>query len=298
MTAGAPRRTALVTGSGRGLGRAYALALARLGHAVTVNSPPRPDGASAEAVAAEIRAAGGAVAVHVGSVADEAGGKAVVDAALAAFGTLDVLVLNAGVILNKPFGETTEADLDAMLGVHLRGPFAAVRHAYAGMRERGFGRIVLTGTGSASFGLQGQSAYAPAKGALTALCRVLALETGDEDVLVNVILPVAPPAGRTPATARIRALYGDREHRLDPEWVAPLVCLLAGDACPGTGGVYSAVAGRYARVFTALGPGWQADGREPPSVEELAANVGAIVDDTSYTVPRSILDEIERAAAG
>jgi NAD(P)-dependent dehydrogenase (short-subunit alcohol dehydrogenase family) len=290
------RRAALVTGSGRGLGRAYALALARLGHAVVVNSPPRPGGASAPSVAQEIRAIGGTAVAHVGSVDDDAGGVAAVQAALEAFGRIDVLVANAGVILNKPFGATTGADLDAMLGVHLRGPFGAARRAVTEMRRRGFGRVVLTGTGSAAFGLEDQTAYASAKAALAALAKVLALELAGEDVLVNVVLPVAPPAGRTPATARIRALFGDREPRLEPEWVAPLVCLLAGDACPGSGGVYSAVAGRYARVVTALGRGWQAGGAEPPTAAEMAAHAGAISDDRADFAPTSILDEIEQAA--
>ena len=293
---GGGRRTALVTGSGRGLGRAYALELARRGHAVMVNSPPRPDGATAEAVAQLIGAEGGEAAVHVGSVADEAGANAAVDAALHAFGALDVLVLNAGVVVNRPFLETTGADLEAMLGVHLRGPFAAARRAYGPMHERGFGRIVLTGSGSAAFGLQGQSAYASAKGAVAALAAVLALEADGADVLVNVVLPVAPPPGRTPATAQIQALLGDRAHRLDPEWVTPLVCLLAGDACPGTGGVYSAVAGRYARVVTAVARGWHAPGSVPPSAEELAAHLDAIVDGRPHLVPGSILEEIEDAA--
>lgn len=290
------RRTALVTGSGRGLGRAYAVALARLGYAVVVNSPPRLGGASATLVAEEIAAEGGVVTAHIGSVADEAGGVAAVEAAIDAFGTLDVLVANAGLILNKPFPETTGSDLEAMLGVHLVGPFAAARRAYGGMCERGFGRIVLTGSGSATFGLPGQSAYASAKGAITALANVLALETSAENVFVNVILPVAPPAGRTPATARIQARFGEHATRLKPEWVAPLACLLAGEDCPGTGGVYSAVAGRYARVFTAIGPGWQAGGSEPPAPAELAANLGAIIDRSSYLVPRSILEEIEGTA--
>jgi NAD(P)-dependent dehydrogenase (short-subunit alcohol dehydrogenase family) len=286
----------LVTGSGRGLGRAYALALARLGHAVVVNSPPRPEGASALAVAHAIRATGGDAIAHVASVDNDADGVAAVEAALETFGRIDVLVATAGVILNKPFGETTGADLDAMLAVHLRGPFGAARRAVTAMRQRGFGRVVLTGTGSAAFGLEGQTAYAPAKAALAALAKVLALELQGEDVLVNVVLPVAPPAGRTPATARIRALFGDREHRLEPEWVAPLVCLLAGDACPGSGGVYSAVAGRYARVVSALGGGWQADGAAPPTADEMAAHAAAISDDRAGFAPTSILDEIEQAA--
>jgi beta-lactamase class A len=115
VTIGLGGRVALVTGSGRGLGRAYALALARLGCSVVVNSPPRPGGASAPAVAEEIEAAGGIAAAHVGSVADAEGARAAVDAALAAFGRLDVLVVNAGVVVNKPFLETTEDDLEAMI---------------------------------------------------------------------------------------------------------------------------------------------------------------------------------------
>jgi hypothetical protein len=133
---------------------------------------------------------------------------------------------------------------------------------------------------------------------MTALCNVLALETVGDGVLVNVILPVSPPVGRTPATARIRALFGEREHRLDPEWVAPLVCLLASDGCPGTGGVYSAVAGRYARVVTAIGHGWQADGVAPPTLAEMTAHADAITDERAHFVPRSILEEIEDAARG
>jgi NAD(P)-dependent dehydrogenase (short-subunit alcohol dehydrogenase family) len=290
------RRAALVTGSGRGLGRAYALELARRGHAVVVNSPPRPEGASADAVARLIRDQGGEAVVHAGSIVDEASGEAAVDAAIDAFGRLDVLVLNAGTVINKPFAQTGEADLDAMLGVHLRGPFAAARRACGPMRERGFGRIVLTGSGSAAFGLEGQAAYASAKGAVSALAAVLALELDGGEVLINVVLPVAPPPGRTPATAQIRAAMGDRADRLDPEWVTPLVCLLAGDDCPGSGGVYSAAAGRYARVVTSVARGWRAPGPAPPSAEQLAAQLHLIVDGRSSWEPRSILEEIEDAA--
>jgi len=287
---------ALVTGSGRGLGRAYALALAKLGCPVVVNSPPRPGGASATAVADAITAAGGKATAHVGSTSDADGARAAVDATIAAFGRIDILVINAGIILNKPFLETTQDDLDTMLAVHFGGPFAAVQRAYAFMLKQGFGRIVLTGTGSASFGLENQSAYASAKAAMVGLCNVLKLETRSADVLVNVVLPVAPPLGRTPATARIAAMFGPTGNRLDPSWVAPLICLLASDACPGTGGVYSAVGGRYARVFTAVSRGWTAKGDEPPSLEEIAAHTDEILNESGYLVPRSIIGEIEAAA--
>jgi NAD(P)-dependent dehydrogenase (short-subunit alcohol dehydrogenase family) len=291
-------RVALVTGAGRGLGRAYALALARLGCAVVVNSPPREDGASALAVVEEIAATGGRAVPFIGSAADPADAKAAVEAAIAAFGKIDILVINAGVVLNKPFLETTGADLQRMIEVHLTGPFAAVQRAFAPMSAQGWGRIVLTGTGSAAFGLENQSAYASAKASLTGLCNVLKLEASDTGVLVNVVLPVAPPPGRTPASLRIGEMLGARVGRLQPDWVAPLVCLLASDACPGTGGVYSAVGGRYARVFTAVSRGWTAPGREPPSLRDIGDHLDAILDERSYHLPDSILEEIEIAALG
>ena len=291
-------RVALVTGAGRGLGRAYALALAALGARVVVNSPPRPEGASAHSVVAAIEAAGGSAVAQIGSVADPAEARAAVEAAIAAHGRLDILVMNAGTILNRPFGETNDGDLSAMLGIHLAAPFAAVRTALPAMARQGWGRIILTGSGSAAFGLEGQSAYAAAKAGVVGLLNVLKLECGDADICANVVLPVAPPAGRTPASERIAELFGAQAGRLDPAWVAPLICLLASEACPGTGGVYSAVGGRYARVFAAIAQGWQADGDTPPGLDRMIAHAGEIADRRRLSFPDSIIDEIEMAAAG
>ena len=289
-------KVALVTGAGRGLGRAYARSLARLNCALVVNSRPRENGASAQLVADEIVAAGGRAVAHSGSAATVEGAAGAVDAALHAFGRLDILVLNAGVVLNRPFPETTEADLQAMLDVHLLGPFAAIQRALPSMLDQGWGRIVLTGSGSASFGLENQSAYASAKAASIGLCNVLKIEAADSGVLVNAVLPVAPPAGRTPASVRIAEAFGSCAVRLAPDWVAPLVCLLASHHCPGTGGVYSAVAGRYGRVFTAVGEGWTAPGTEPPSLVEMAGHLESIVSERRWSIPTSILDEIEGVA--
>jgi NAD(P)-dependent dehydrogenase (short-subunit alcohol dehydrogenase family) len=272
------------------------LALARLGFAVVVNSRPRLGPASADDVVSEIRALGGQATAYVGSVAEAAGARAAIEYSLAAFGRLDALVINAGTVLNKPFHQTTDDDLREMLDIHLGGPFAAVQQALPSMRTNGWGRIVLTGSGSAAFGLENQSAYASAKAAMVGLCNVLKRETLDADIMINVVLPVAPPLGRTPASKRIAEMFGDQVDRLDPAWVAPLVCLLSSEACPGTGGVYSAVGGRYARVFTAVGQGWRAPGREPPGLTEMAAQIDAIMDQSNYQIPASILQEIESVA--
>lgn len=298
MADGLEGRVALVTGAGRGLGRAYALALARLGCRVAVNSPPREGAATACAVVDEIRAFGGKATAFIGSVASEDGARAAVDATVDAYGGIDILIGNAGLVVNKPFLETSAADLAAMLDVHLVGPFAAAQRALPFMQERGWGRIVLTGSGSAAFGLENQAAYASAKAAIVGLCNVLKVEQAGAPIFANVVLPVAPPAGRTPASRQIAEMFADRPERLGPDWVAPLVCLLASDACPGAGGVYSAVAGRYARVFTALNHGWLADGAQPPTLAEIGDHVREIADiiDGGYGTPGSIMDEIRMVA--
>jgi NAD(P)-dependent dehydrogenase (short-subunit alcohol dehydrogenase family) len=289
-------RVALVTGAGRGLGRAYALALARLGCSVVVNSRPRADRPTSHSVVEEIAAAGGRATAHVGCAATVEGARQAVDAALQAYGRLDILVLNAGSVLNRPFLETDVDDLRAMLDVHLVGPFACIQRAIPAMRDQGWGRIILTGSGSATFGLENQAAYGSAKAAIIGLCNVLRLEEPVSELMVNVVLPVAPPPGRTPATARVAELLGPYSSRLAPEWVAPLVCLLASPACPGTGGVYSAVAGRYARIFTTVGQGWTATGAAPPSLAQITRHLPSILCEEQHSIPGSILEEIEAVA--
>jgi NAD(P)-dependent dehydrogenase (short-subunit alcohol dehydrogenase family) len=286
-------RVVLVTGSGQGIGRASALALARQGYAVVANSLARPEGATAQAVIDEIRAAGGEGFVYAGSVAEPAGAVAAVEAALGAYGRLDALVAGAGTSPTSPFAETTVAELDEQLAVHVRGVFALVRHAVAHMRERRYGRIVLMGSGVGMYGRPGKSAYGTAKAALVGLCKVVALETAGDGVTVNVVLPVAPKWGRTPGASVLPELLGPRATRLGPEWVAPLVGYLAGEACTSTGGIYSALAGRYARVFTAAAPGWEAPGAEPPTPGELGAMLDRICDERGYVEPRWVQDEYE-----
>ena len=142
-------QTAIVTGAGRGLGRAYAIGLARRGAAVVVNDVTAE---SADSVVDEITASGGRAAASYGSVASEAEGQAMVDLALAQFGSIEVVVHNAGILRNRRFGELSEEDIDEVLGVHLKGGFFVAQPAYREMRRNGYGRIVFVSSTSVCSG--------------------------------------------------------------------------------------------------------------------------------------------------
>ncbi|MFE5188181.1 3-oxoacyl-ACP reductase [Streptomyces sp. NPDC056628] len=237
-------RTAIVTGAGRGLGRAEARELARLGAAVVVNDHGQPgrDGTGAasagpaEEVAAEIRAAGGRAVAHTGDVADfeQAGG--LVTTAIAEFGSLDVLVNNAGILRDRMVFSMAEEEWDAVVRVHLKGHFNTVRHAAAHWRERAkatgtpvYGRIVNTSSEAFLAGSAGQPNYAAAKGGIVGLTTSTALALGKYGVTVNAICPRA----RTRMTEDVFAGLAPPEEGLDPlapEHVAPLVGYLASPA--------------------------------------------------------------------
>jgi NAD(P)-dependent dehydrogenase (short-subunit alcohol dehydrogenase family) len=179
---------ALVTGAGRGIGRGHALELARRGAQIVVNDA---DGPVAKAVADEISAAGGQAVASHDSVATPAGGAAVVDHALDAFGQLDIVVSNAGILRDKSFGQLTPDLVDAVLDVHLRGAFHVLIPAWRHMKQRGYGRIVTTTSASGLFGNFGQANYGAAKAALVGLTRVLAVEGRTIGINVNAVAPAA-----------------------------------------------------------------------------------------------------------
>lgn len=291
-------RVAIVTGAGGGLGRAYALDLARRGACVMVN-----DLRGAEAVVAEIEAAGGRAVASSHSVATRQGGGAIVEAALAAFGRLDILVSNAGNLRHSRFEDMSEEDIDEVVGVHLKGAFNVGQPAFAAMKRQGYGRIVFTASASGLFGHPWQASYAAAKAGVFGLANVVALEGKEHGVLCNVVLPNArtPMADsvdfawrsevKEPADAlqRLLALPGGGGERLDPAWVSPLVVHLASEGCTATHGVYSACSGRYARVVIGVGEGWVAD--ECPTAEDMVAHWQAISRSAGVTEPHSVYDE-------
>ncbi|MFG2448613.1 3-oxoacyl-ACP reductase [Streptomyces sp. NPDC048512] len=254
--------TAIVTGAGRGLGRAEALELARLGAAVVVNDFGQPgrDGsgeasdAPAEQVAAEIRAAGGRALAHTGDVADHEQASELVESAVTEFGRLDILVNNAGILRDRMVFSMTEDEWDSVIRVHLKGHFNTTHFASAHWRDRSkatgapvYGRIVNTSSEAFLAGSAGQPNYAAAKGGIVGLTTSTALALAKYGVTANVICPRA----RTRMTEDVFAGFGRPDEGLDPlapEHVAPLVGYLASPAAADVNGQLLVVHGGMVAV--------------------------------------------------
>ena len=243
-------RVAIITGAGGGLGRSHAIELARRGARILVNDLGGAlDGSGSSASAAqrvvdEIIALGGVAAANHDSVATSRGGEAIVQAALDAFGRVDVLINNAGILRDRAFHKM-EADLiDQVIDVHLKGAFYVSRPAFALMREQGYGRIVNTSSASGLFGNFGQANYGAAKAGLAGLTRVLAIEGVEHGIKVNAIAPIA-------LTRMTEGILGELASKVSAESVSPLVAFLANEECSVNGNIYSVAGGRIARIFVA-----------------------------------------------
>lgn len=273
-------RVAVVTGGGRGLGRAYALLLASLGAKVVVNdlggslTGEGTDGGPAQQVVDEIVSAGGQAVANTDSVATAAGGEAIVSSALDGFGRLDILIHNAGNVRRGSLTEMTYEDFDAVLDVHLRGAFHVVRPAFPVMSAAGYGRIVLTSSIGGLYGNRGVANYAAAKSGIIGLTNVVALEGAAHGVLCNAIVPGA-------VTRMAEGLDTSAYPPMDPDLVAPTVGWLSHETCSVTGELFVAIAGRVARAFVAETPGVY---RPSWTVEDVAENIEAIRDDAAPLV--------------
>jgi len=257
-------RVAIVTGAGGGLGRSHALALAARGAKVVVNDlGGSRDGSGAgsemaDAVVAEIIAAGGEAVADYGSVATPEGGQAIVQRALDAFGRIDVVVNNAGILRDVSFAKLDPEALDLVLKVHLYGAFNVTRAAWDHMKEQRYGRVVSTASGSGLYGNFGQTNYAAAKLGIVGLTRSLAIEGAKYGITANAIAPIA----NSRMTEDI--MPPQLLERLQPEHVSPLVVFLASEACSDTGHIYSVGGGYLARVAMVEGPGTTFDGVASP----------------------------------
>ena len=280
-------KTALVTGAGRGIGRAYARLLASRGAEVVVNDLGASTGGSgadaapaADAVT-EIVAAGGVAVADTHDVATPGGAEALVGAAVERFGRLDVLVNNAGIVRWAGMPEVDAADLDRHLAVHVGGSFNTTRAAWPHMAEAGYGRIVMT-TSAGVFGLPNNTSYATAKGGVLGLTRSLAIAGAGHGITVNCIAPGAMTrmAGRG---------HEEAGPEMSPDLVAPIVALLAHESCTVTGEAFAAGFGRFARIFVAMTPGYVHDG-PAPTIEDVAANWAAITEEAGYCVPADLPD--------
>ncbi|MGW6421562.1 SDR family NAD(P)-dependent oxidoreductase [Nocardia sp. NPDC055053] len=275
-------RVAVITGAGRGLGRAYALLLAERGAKVVVNdlgSSVRGDTVEddpAAEVVAEIRAAGGEAVACGESVATPEGGRAIVDAALSAFGRLDILVHNAGNVRYGSLRELSYEDFESVLDVHLRGAFHVVRPAFPVMAEAGYGRVVLTSSIGGLYGNKGVANYAVAKAGVLGLSNVVALEGADSGITSNVIVPAA-------VTRLADGLDTSAYPPMGPELTAPAVGWLAHESCSITGEMLVAVAGRVGRAYIAETPGVH---RPSWTIEQVGEQIDAIRDTTdSWILP-------------
>ena len=293
-------RVALVTGAGRGLGRAYALALAERGAKVVVNdlggslAGAGADPGRAQAVADEIVAGGGEAVANGDSVTEEAGAEAMVALALERFGRLDVVVNNAGNMDPEGLPELRVADLARHLDIHVLGSFNVTRAAWPQLTERGYGRIVVT-TSIGLFGAPFMISYSTAKGGAFSLGRSLALAGAEHGILVNMIAPVAETRMVTDPELRAKCNLPPLDPQAEPDpargpdAVTPMLLLLAHESCPANGETVIAGLGRFARIFVA-----ETRGVIDPelSAEDLLALWPEIVDESGYVVETATADSV------
>ncbi len=285
-------RVAIITGAGGGLGKTYALELARRGAKIVVNDlggSAQGTGQStsmADITVKEISEVGGEAIANYDSVAVPEGGEAIVKAALDQWGRIDVVINNAGIIRDKTFAKLEPQDLEAVIDVHLKGGFFVSQPAFRAMKDGGYGRFVFTTSAAGLFGNFGQTNYGAAKMGLVGLSNVLALEGAKYNIKSNVIAPIA----RTRMTEQ---LLGPAAVALDPECVTPLVTYLASEQCEQTHEIYSVGGGRFARVFVGLAPGWVAGKGAKPSAEKVRDHMSRIRNPEGYIIPDGIADEFK-----
>ncbi|VEG43222.1 dehydrogenase of uncharacterised specificity, short-chain alcohol dehydrogenase like protein [Mycolicibacterium flavescens] len=292
-------QVAVVTGAGRGLGRVYALELARRGASIVVNdlgATMHGDGrntAVADQVVEEITASGGTAVASYDSVDSPAGGEAIVRTAVDAFGRLDAVISNAGIFNSIAFDELTPVDWRRMLSVHLDGAFYLSQPAYRVMKGQGYGRFVFIASSAGVFGQHLEAHYAAAKAGIVGLNNVIALEGEPHGIRANTVLPFGISRMVTETLGDPKALEDNGFFAaIRPELVAPLVVYLASRACDVNHQNFSACAGRFARVFIGLSEGWLAPRDGDPTAEDIAGHLEAVAATEPFTVPGSIYDEV------
>ncbi|KXX61856.1 SDR family NAD(P)-dependent oxidoreductase, partial [Rhodococcus sp. LB1] len=283
-------RVAVVTGAGRGIGRAYAHLLGGLGAKVVVNDlggtidGSGADGSPAETVVREIVDAGGIAVADVSDISTVAGGKQAIDTALENFGRIDVVVNNAG---NVRFGGLPGVDadnIDSHLAVHVRGAFHTSHAAWPHMLEQNYGRIVIT-TSIGMFGLPDNLGYATAKAAVIGMANSMTLSAGEHDIKINVIAPNAMTRmGGAPSDGMDQMRKGRDEPKsdMDPALVAPMVGYLAHEACEVSGQTYLAGAGRFAHLFVGVTEGYLHPDPHSVTISDVVDGMARITDRSDF----------------
>ncbi|WP_165187508.1 SDR family NAD(P)-dependent oxidoreductase [Caulobacter soli] len=287
-------RVAVITGAGRGLGREYALLLASKGARIVVNDPGSAikgdgvDAGPAEAVVQEIRAAGGEAVACLESVATPEGGAAIIQAALDAFGRIDILIHNAGNVRYGSLEEIPHEDFKAVVDVHLMGAFNVVRAAFPIMAEAGYGRVVLTSSIGGLYGTNNVVNYGVSKAGIIGLNNVVAIEGAPKGILSNIILPGA-------VTRMAEGLDTSMYPPMGADLVAPVVGWLAHESCTVTGEMFVSMAGRVARALIAETEGVY---RPSWSIDDVANEIDAIRDtDRLWLLPSvsGYMDHLQRS---
>jgi NAD(P)-dependent dehydrogenase (short-subunit alcohol dehydrogenase family) len=295
---------AIVTGAGRNLGRAYALLLASRGARVVVNDlgvaisdrdgrGTAPAENPAHAVVAEIRAAGGDAVVSTDSVATETGGAAIVETALDAFGRVDALINNAGVVRAAPFEDYSDDLLWPVLESQIGGHFHVTRPAWRVMRAQGHGRVLNVASGAGLWGVPGMTGYSAAKMAIVGLTRALAQEGAANGIAVNVIAPCAKtrPGGFGPIPES-PALF----EWLSIDVVAPVVAWLVHEECTASGECFTVGGGYVGRVSVAVNDGhrWE----RPMTPEQVREGWSTVMAETSWSALPAGSGDLDRVFEG
>jgi NAD(P)-dependent dehydrogenase (short-subunit alcohol dehydrogenase family) len=282
-------RVAVITGAGRGLGREFALLLARRGSAVVVNDigysrDHERYGASADTstdvarqVVDEIKASGGSAAASTADVSDPAAAESIVTTAVDAFGRIDIVINNAGILPYASLEELTPEQFMATLAVHVGGAFHVSRAAWPHFRRNGYGRIVnVCSSVGIVYGADNYAAYGSAKGGLMGLTRVSAQEGAHHGILVNGLLPNAATRGRASVTQPLRSTGVDDDR--SAVLVAHAAAWLAHDQCSASGEFFAVKSGSMREIFVSVAEGFQAQCPEDFSVELIQENWSAIRD--------------------
>jgi len=283
-------RVAIVTGAGGGLGRTYALELAKRGAKVLVNdfggSRDGSGGGSsmADAVVEQIKAAGGEAVANYDGVHLREGGENIVRQAVSAFGKVDIVINNAGILRDKSFTKMDESLWDPVLAVHLKGAYNVTQPAFVNMRENGYGRIVVTASGTGLFGNFGQTNYGAAKLGLVGLMNSLRIEGEKYNIKVNALAPVAG----TRMTEDI--MPPEVFQKLNPEFVTPVVLYLCSETCTDSGRILCAGAGLVQTAFILVNDGAFLGG-EPSTPEAVAEHWAKITEQSNLKKLNNVMDQ-------
>ncbi|MFT5180838.1 MAG: NAD(P)-dependent dehydrogenase (short-subunit alcohol dehydrogenase family) [Alphaproteobacteria bacterium] len=296
MTIRFDNRVAIVTGAGHGLGRSYALALAARGAKVVVNDIGGAiDGSGgsqtpAEAVVAEIAAAGGEAVANYDSVADRASAANIVATAVDAFGTVDILINNAGIVRDKSFHKIALDDYEFVVQVHLMGSVYVTHAAFPIMREKDYGRILMVTSSAGIYGNFGQSNYGAAKMGVVGLMNTLKVEAARNNIKINTMAPLAATRIAEPS-----GIFDEYDASLvTPDAVAAMATYLVSEDCTDTGNIIAATAGYYSKVHIVESDGIHLDPRAPVTPEQLGEKWDQI---TQLRDPKPYFDAVEHLRA-